>query len=1180
MADEASGSANRRLLNATAVMASGTLISRVLGFVRGMLLVIVLGATTPQADGYTLATLIPNTLYMIFAGGALNTVLVPQVVRHIKHDGDGGTAFINRIMTAFLVALAAVTVLATVLVPQVFGLWADDAWQSPAMAGHWKQLLTMAYLTMPQLFFYGAFFLIAQVLNAHDKFGPMMWAPILNNIVGIGVLGAYLAVWGTNTSAAQPFTDQQAILLGVGSTVGIVLQTLALIPAMRAIGFRYRPRFDLRGQGLGETFHLAKWMLGYVLLTSIVQIVVSNLASGATANPDSEGGAGLVAYQTAYLVWILPHSLLTVSLATAMLPSASRLAAARDMRGVASETTRTLHLATTFIVPASLGLMVLGHAFSRLAFGYGASSDTWPSIAWTLVAFAVGLVPYTVQYLYLRGFYALEDTRTPFFVQIVISVVNIAVALAIIAVDADPVTVAPRLALAYSFAYIVGAWATYRALKRRLPTLDGRNLIGHLMKLGVAALPGALGAVGISLWTLQHGGVFVVAGGFAASIVFVLGTFFFFAKRLGVTEASQLTSMLRRGRPGASPAPRVPDPAKAAELDTADAAFVPDAGAASDLPPASSTADMEAEPHVSPGVVLDGRYRLDDLILRRGTALTWRGFDLKLSRDVLVHVLHPDEPRALDILDEARRLAPVVDSRFLRVWDAVLAEESAAVDERHGSYIVCEYAPGQSLELALRQGTFSDTEAAWMTREIGGALLAMNALGLHHHRLDPDTIIVASSGHVKVVGFLTERPGDAQGGEAADVIALGRLLYAMTVGRWPFRPGFGMAAAPTDAGGRLLMPRQASARVGAEVSDIVDRILSPVPRGGASSLTTVVEVTQALITVTRGQDASRSIERRLRLPLVPAPVSTEAAPASAFRIPDAPRLTASVPPPTSDASPSDAVSPSLRGNPHSIPAMPEGHGFDGTTDDDVLPDDGEPSLALFDDGESTQELTPIPPPRPTDAGGGSRAGAGAGAGVSRVDQPSRRWQLYLLGAFVLTLAIGLVMVLAGAVGRRGVTAPEPMTHTVQVAQDFDPSGDGGDDAENPDLAPLAIDGDLSTAWTTERYGRSPDFNGRKPGAGVVLDLGEAKDVRWVTVVFGEGTTTGEVRVPVDDQATTPPLDAASQWRPVAKLGPGQGQVEVQLADATRTRFVLIYLTNLPKVGPNHVGAIHEVRIGG
>ena len=277
--DQASG---RRLLNATAVMASGTLISKILGFAKASLLVIVLGASTPQADAYSLATLVPNTLYMIFAGGALNTVLVPQIVRHIHNDPDRGEAFVNRIMTAFLIVLAAVTALALAFTPQVMSLWTSSSWRTPELAPHWTMLVLLAFVTMPQLFFYGAFFLIGQVLNARDMFGPMMWAPILNNVVGIGVLGAYAGIWGTNVNHQVPFTTSQVMLLGIGSTFGIIVQTIALVPFMRKVGFRYRPRFDLKGTGLGATFHLAKWMLGYVLLTTIVQIVVQKLASGAT----------------------------------------------------------------------------------------------------------------------------------------------------------------------------------------------------------------------------------------------------------------------------------------------------------------------------------------------------------------------------------------------------------------------------------------------------------------------------------------------------------------------------------------------------------------------------------------------------------------------------------------------------------------------------------------------------------------------------------------------------------------------------------------------------------------------------------------------------------------------------------------------------------------------------------
>ena len=230
------------------------------------------------------------------------------------------------------------------------------------MAEHWDSLLLMSYVCAPQLFFYGVFFLIGQVLNARDHFGPMMWAPIANNVVSIGVFGLYLWVWGNQTAlTGEPFTDQQAWLLALGSTIGIIVQTLALLPFLKRAGFSYRPRFDLKGTGLGRTFHVAKWMVGYVALTTLVQMLVANLASGATVvnDADAGGGAGWTVYQNAYLVWILPHSLLTVSLATAMLPSASRFAVAGDRAGVAAETTRALRLATTFLVPAAVGLAVL-----------------------------------------------------------------------------------------------------------------------------------------------------------------------------------------------------------------------------------------------------------------------------------------------------------------------------------------------------------------------------------------------------------------------------------------------------------------------------------------------------------------------------------------------------------------------------------------------------------------------------------------------------------------------------------------------------------------------------------------------------------------------------------------------------------------------------------------------------
>ena len=273
MSSDASGAASKRLLGATAVMAAGTFVSRILGFVRTMLVAFALGNMTTQGDTFTLATVVPNNLYMIFAGGALNTVLVPQIVRHTKHDDDGGDAYVNRIMTAFLLALGAVTVLAMVFTPQVMGLWMGDAWQAGRLAAHREALFFLAYLTMPQLFFYGVFFLVGQVLNARDRFGPMMWAPIVNNIVQIVVLGAYAATWASNTDRSQPFTTDQMLVLGLGSTAGIVLQTVALIPfAIGSLLYNYV---------LYRSRLVPRWLSGWGLV-AVALSMIATLYAGFT----------------------------------------------------------------------------------------------------------------------------------------------------------------------------------------------------------------------------------------------------------------------------------------------------------------------------------------------------------------------------------------------------------------------------------------------------------------------------------------------------------------------------------------------------------------------------------------------------------------------------------------------------------------------------------------------------------------------------------------------------------------------------------------------------------------------------------------------------------------------------------------------------------------------------------
>ena len=1222
MTEPASGDheppSSRRLLNATAVMASGTMISRVLGFVRAMLVVFVLGNGTRQADTLSMALTVPNSLYMIFAGGALNTVLVPQIVRRIKQDADGGEAFVNRIMTAFLVILGAVTLICIAATPAIMWVWSGSTWQDPAMAPHWSKLVMMAYITMPQLFFYGAFFLVGQVLNARDKFGPMMWAPILNNLVAIAVLGVYVAVWGSSGDRSVPFTDAQVWVLGAGSTIGIIVQTLALIPAVRQIGFRYRPRWDWKGQGLGATFHLAKWMLGYVLLTQLAAMIVNRLASDATVAAVDGSGAGVATYANAYLVFILPHSLLTVSLATAMLPSASRLAASDDMAGVAAETGRTMRLALTFLLPASVALVVLAGPFAELFFGHGQGAKDAHLVALTLAGFAVGLVPYTIQYVYLRGYYALEDTKTPFYIQIVISGANALLAVVLVRLTNDPQLVAPSLAVAYSLSYLIGAVVTFRALKKRLPDLNGGKLMGHVVQLLIAVLPGALIAWAITYYFSGSSSKVIIGLGFVLAVIPAALLFFVIAKRLGVPEATQLISILRRRGRRAEP-----DALEVAEY-AADA--VGDDHPGGGVPPTSELYSEQsllnypdpddghspvtaiprgpdAVSEVRSGQILNARFRLDEVLARRDGTLTWRGTDLKLGRAVLVHVMAPGDPRTLEMLDLARASASATDERFLRVWELELVE-----GEPHGSWIVCEYVPGQSVELALHKGAFTPVEAAWVVKQVAEALASMHAQGLHHRRINPDTVIITASGNVKVVGFLVEAalsPDDSDSDpERSDVLALGRLLYACLVGAWPGRAEYGLRAAPLDDWGTPLLPRQVKAGVPTSLNQIVDRILNASPEGRLPRLTSARGIAAELSMVLGGADASHDLEQRLKFPVTPLKLR-EPAPSDATLM-SSPLATPgtsgmlAVSAPVPGATPDTAPSPDAASGPSTPVSLERAYDPDTTQfSQPASEEDSTSAMALADFGfqtveddpdqnESTQAIragayaepfTPIPPPAP-----GASAEPGAAASESDLAPshrpPTRRLMIVLLGAFGVVLAISLISVLVNSIGR---VAPSPSRseppYQIVAVRDFDPRVDGGDNRENADLVQRATDGSETTAWTTERYGRSANFNGRKPGTGLLIDLGETRTVRWVRVNFGDGTTTAEVRVPTDDTAATPPMRSRNDWRVVAQVPASTGDVTLRLDRTVETRFVLIYLTELPKRGTYYQGSIAEIQVG-
>jgi putative peptidoglycan lipid II flippase len=329
-----------------------------------------------------------------------------------------------------------------------------------------------------------------------------------------------------------------------------VAQAAILLPYLRASGFTIRPRLDFRGTGLGHTLRLGLWMIGFVIVNQIAfYVMVHRATSGTTAQV--VGGvteaSGYTMYANAFLLTQVPHAIVTVSVTTAVMPLLSRLADDNRRTDVAQELTGAMRLVLAVIVPFALALVVLGPALATVLFSWGnAAGDTGP-LGTTLIAFAPGLLMFTIHYTVLRGFYALEDTRTPFFIQCVIAAVNITLTITL-TLQVDPVDVAPALALAYGSAYLVGGLLSLSVLSGRLGGLSGRSLAAFVARTAVAAVPAAalawlviagLDRAGLDVGDKGDSLVLLVAGGLVGVVTYVLA-----ARLLRLDEVNQISSLV------------------------------------------------------------------------------------------------------------------------------------------------------------------------------------------------------------------------------------------------------------------------------------------------------------------------------------------------------------------------------------------------------------------------------------------------------------------------------------------------------------------------------------------------------------------------------------------------------------------------------------------------------------
>ncbi len=537
------------LLTSTAVMAAGTIVSRLSGFVRGILLAAALGVGL-HADVFNIANTVPNMLYILLAGGVVNAVLVPQLVRAMKNDEDRGDAYTNRIITLAALFLGIVTILLVVAAPLLMRLFLDPAYFTPALAEQRESIIDFARYCLPQVFFYGMFVLVGQVLNAHGRFGPMMWAPIANNVVSVAVLTAYLISFGPATGEEKSggFSTGAEALLGLGSTLGIIVQFAVLLPYLKAAGFSFRPRFDFRGTGLGHTLRLGVWTVLFVVVNQVAYTVVVRLASSGTIDGAGHDGTGYTIYSNAFLLTMVPHSIITVSLATAMLPLLSRYAAEGNLAAVGSSVSSTLRSAYALVVPVAVIFALMALDVAHVIWGYGSAAADYDNFAPSLALFGLGLVLFTAHYLVLRGFYALEQTRRVFWIQCAIAATNIVVAI-LLTRGAPASETAPRLVVSYACSYGVGAAISYTLLSREVGGLAGRRILRFLVRLVIAVAISA--AVAWGLRELVHD---LVSGSSTwravLSLVVVgtgyLATYLGVARLLRISEVNEVMALITR----------------------------------------------------------------------------------------------------------------------------------------------------------------------------------------------------------------------------------------------------------------------------------------------------------------------------------------------------------------------------------------------------------------------------------------------------------------------------------------------------------------------------------------------------------------------------------------------------------------------------------------------------------
>ncbi|MEU4412536.1 murein biosynthesis integral membrane protein MurJ [Nocardia salmonicida] len=505
------------LVRAGGGVALAGVVSRLTGFVRTLVVAAVLG-TAAVGDAYNGANNLPNMVYELLLGSVLASAVIPVLTQARRRGRKRSREFTQRLMVATMLVLAVVTLISVLCAPWIVRGFVADAEQ--------RRLATvLAYLLLPQIFFYGISVVVGAVLNVRDSFATAAWAPVVNNIIVLGTCAVFVALPGPVTLTPASMTTAQILTLGIGTTAGIAGQAAWVAAALRRDGFswswRVRP-LPYTWRPVRAGLPMMGWLLVYAVISQIGVAITMRIAF-------DYGGVSIYTY--AELLFQVPYGILAASILTVLMPRISRAAALGDHAAVVADLARGARYLSVALIPMTMAMALLGPGFTALVFTGRVDSDAAVLIGTAVACAAFGLAPFALVMLQMRVFYAYNDTRTPALLNLVMVTTKVSILVAAATVLTDR-TVIVMLSVASSLAYVAGAIAGHILLRRRHGLLGFSTVATTVTRVaGATVLAGAAGfcAVALTHASLDPGHLeqitALTAGAAVAMVVFAIAAY-------------------------------------------------------------------------------------------------------------------------------------------------------------------------------------------------------------------------------------------------------------------------------------------------------------------------------------------------------------------------------------------------------------------------------------------------------------------------------------------------------------------------------------------------------------------------------------------------------------------------------------------------------------------------------